>query len=150
LTKHDIEREDDGMSKSLIYKMRCGCEFWEGLDYVGEVYSEMQYCAKHDNFPKLRSRIAELEEFKSAYYSLEKDNNKLRDIIINLEEELAQLRNQIKELEARTTWQPIETAPIGIKFIAMYGNSVGDVYFKDELTDCVCGCLYRHPQRRKR
>jgi hypothetical protein len=119
LTKHDIEREDDGMSKSLIYKMRCGCEFWEGLDYVGEVYSEMQYCAKHDNFPKLRSRIAELEEFKSAYYSLEKDNNKLRDIIINLEEELAQLRNQIKELEARTTWQPIETAPANVKVLLL-------------------------------
>jgi vacuolar-type H+-ATPase subunit I/STV1 len=87
------------MSKSLIYKMRCGCEFWEGLDYVGEVYSEMQYCAKHDNFPKLRSRIAELEEFKSAYYSLEKDNNKLRDIIINLEEELAQLRERAEILK---------------------------------------------------
>jgi hypothetical protein len=25
--------------------------------------------------------------------------------------ELAQFRNRIKELEARTTWQPIETAP---------------------------------------
>jgi hypothetical protein len=42
--------------------------------------------------------------------------------------------SKIAELEVRTTWQPIETAPIGIKFIAMYGNSVGDVYFKDELT----------------
>ena len=50
------------MGKSLIYKMRCGCEFWEGLDYVGEVYPEMQYCTKHDDLVQIRNRIAELEE----------------------------------------------------------------------------------------
>jgi hypothetical protein len=36
----------------------------------------------------------------------------------------AQLRNRIKELEARTTWQPIETAPSNkliVVFIPKYG-----------------------------
>jgi len=35
------------MGKTCVHKMSCGCEFWEGLDYKGEVYPEMQYCQKH-------------------------------------------------------------------------------------------------------
>jgi regulator of replication initiation timing len=108
---------------------------------------------KADN-AQLRNRIADLEKeaeehpyheacpkcfrkrecLEKRVKKLEAERDELRGQNIMLVNENTILKMNAHELEARTTWQPIESAPIGIKFIAMYGNSVGDVYFKDELT----------------
>ena len=82
------------MSKSLIYKMRCGCEFWEGLDYGGEVYPEMQYCTKHDDLAQLRNRIKELEnKLGESEYSDMFGN----DVIESQKKRIKELEKAVKE-----------------------------------------------------
>ena len=49
------------MSATLIHKMRCGCEFWVGLNYSGEQYPEMQYCEKHEISSVIASLRSDLE-----------------------------------------------------------------------------------------
>jgi hypothetical protein len=101
----------------------------------------LHHAKHHDTEDQLREKIEHAErcdvlctQLRNRIAELEADNIRL----IRANVEVANLNvdqfERIKDLEARTTWQPIESAPIGIKFIAMYGNSVGDVYFKDELT----------------
>ena len=75
------------MGKTLIYKIFCGCEFWEGLDFNGNIYPEMQYCKKHEPFQLAqlrqelddrRLRVRELgAQLKDAYVEISTLRTKL-------------------------------------------------------------------------
>jgi hypothetical protein len=72
------------MSKTLIYSMRCGCEFWEGLDYRGQIYPEMHYCPAHERDTQLRAQLAAKDaELKEARKIIIQGLGYLKQIIIS-------------------------------------------------------------------
>lgn len=129
------------MSKTLIKKLRCGCEFWEGLDTWGEVYPQMNYCEKHEQvaaYPIYRRmfgmetrRTSETPLVYLTDQGIVDTDETLEGVallyveLVEANVEVERLREQLKDVETRLmvgcfdSDNPREGCPIFIKNIEL-------------------------------